>query len=69
MPDTPRARALGKELRAAREAAGLTMRELGDALGWSEAKVSRLETAKRALKPDAVEAILSVLRVSRQQRD
>ncbi|WP_421671845.1 Scr1 family TA system antitoxin-like transcriptional regulator [Saccharopolyspora spinosa] len=61
MSDTPRARALAKELRAARSAAGLTARELARALGWSEAKVSRIETARRGILVQNVEAILDVL--------
>ncbi|KEI45179.1 helix-turn-helix domain-containing protein [Saccharopolyspora rectivirgula] len=68
MSASPRARALGKELRAAREAAGLTMRELGARLGWSEAKISRLETARRGIRPESVAAILDALGISGQQR-
>lgn len=69
MPDTPRARALAKELRAARKTAGLTMRELGDQVGWSEAKVSRLETAQRGLALESVTAILDVLEVAGRDRE
>lgn len=69
MQDTPRARALGKELRAVREAAGLSMRQLGDKLGWSEAKVSRLETARRGLTSESVAAVLETLPVGELDRD
>jgi transcriptional regulator with XRE-family HTH domain len=67
--DTPRARALAKELRAARSAAGLTLHQLGEALGWSEAKISRIETAKRGVKVGAVEAMLDVLGVHGDDRE
>ncbi|MEV6233718.1 helix-turn-helix transcriptional regulator [Saccharopolyspora shandongensis] len=69
MADTPRARALAKELRAARKAAGLTLHQLGDALGWSEAKISRIETAQRGVKAAAVEAMLDVLQVHGEDRE
>ncbi|GAB3676884.1 helix-turn-helix domain-containing protein [Saccharopolyspora tripterygii] len=68
MADTPRARALAKELRAARTASGLTARELSQRLGWSEAKVSRLETARRGIHVESVEAILKVLKVNGSER-
>lgn len=60
---------MAKELRAAREAAGLTLRELGNRLGWSESKVSRLETARRGLKVEPVTAILDTLGVTGIDRD
>ncbi|WP_145744510.1 helix-turn-helix domain-containing protein [Saccharopolyspora dendranthemae] len=69
MADTPRARALAKELRAARTATGLTARELSRMLGWSEAKVSRLETARRGIHVESVEAILTALKVNGSERD
>lgn len=69
MADTPRARALAKELRAARFATGLTARELSRMLGWSEAKVSRLETARRGIHVESVEAILKALKVNRSERE
>lgn len=69
MQDTPRARALAKELRAARSAAGVTMRQVGEVLGWSEAKVSRFETAQRGLKLENVEAFLGALGVTGKARE
>ncbi|MBB5154794.1 helix-turn-helix domain-containing protein [Saccharopolyspora phatthalungensis] len=69
MADTPRSRALAKELRAARKAAGLTLHQLGEILGWSEAKISRIETARRGVKVDAVEALLDVLNVHGEDRE
>ncbi|MEV0055439.1 helix-turn-helix transcriptional regulator [Saccharopolyspora shandongensis] len=69
MSDTPRARALAKELRAARNAAGLTARELARVLGWSEAKVSRIETARRGILVQNVEAMLGVLGMKGEDRE
>ncbi|QUH05153.1 helix-turn-helix domain-containing protein [Saccharopolyspora erythraea] len=69
MSDTPRARALAKELRAARKAAGLTLRELSERVGWSESKLSRLETAQRGLKPAAMTVVLDALGVTGSERD
>src|ERR1700754_2931826 len=40
-----RARQLARELRVLRTNSGLNMDEVADGLGWSTAKVSRLETA------------------------
>ena len=69
MSDTPRARTLAKELRAARAATGMTARELARALGWSEAKVSRIETARRGILVENVESMLQVLKVNGTDRD
>ncbi len=69
MSDTPRARALGKELRAVREQSGLTLRQLGDLIGCSEAKVSRMETARRRLAPNSVRAFLDAVDVRGANRD
>ncbi|MGI8309770.1 helix-turn-helix domain-containing protein [Saccharopolyspora hattusasensis] len=69
MQDTPRARALAKELRAVRNAAGATMRQAGDVLGWSEAKVSRFETARRGLTLENVRLFLDALSVAGKTRD
>lgn len=69
MSNTSRARALAKELRAARNEAGLSMRLVGNQLGWSEAKVSRVENAKQGIVESDVSAILAVLRVTGADRD
>lgn len=60
---------MAKELRAARAATGMTARELARALGWSEAKVSRIETARRGILVENVEAMLEVLKVNGKDRD
>lgn len=69
MSNAPRARALAKELRAARKEAGLSMRLVGQQLDWSEAKVSRVENAKQGLTEADVSAILAVLRVTGCDRE
>lgn len=47
----------------------MTARELARALGWSEAKVSRIETARRGILVDNVKAMLEVLKVNGKDRD
>ncbi|MBF6507860.1 helix-turn-helix domain-containing protein [Nocardia farcinica] len=69
MSNTPRARALAKELRAARNEVGLSMKLVGQQLGWSEAKVSRVENAKQGISESDVSAILAVLRVTGSDRE
>ncbi|WP_406688636.1 helix-turn-helix transcriptional regulator [Saccharopolyspora sp. ID03-671] len=69
MSNSPRARALAKELRAARNEVGLSMKLVGKQLGWSEAKVSRVENAKQGITESDVSAILAVLRVTGTDRD
>ena len=53
MPDkrapSVRARQLAAELRRLRDEARLTGEEVGERLGWSPAKVSRIETARTAI--------------------
>lgn len=45
------------------------MLELSKELGWSESKVSRLETGQRPLSAEEIAAFLAVLRVTGEQRD
>lgn len=45
------------------------MRLVGNQLGWSEAKVSRVENAKQGITESDVSAILAVLRVTGSDRD
>lgn len=56
---TPKARALGAELRKAREQAGLGLRQLAAQLGTSHATVSRWENGARSPKPEDVAAYLA----------
>jgi transcriptional regulator with XRE-family HTH domain len=58
-----RQRRVSAELRAWRVKRGLSCKEVAKALGWSESKVSRMETGERGLYEDDVAAILGYLRV------
>jgi transcriptional regulator with XRE-family HTH domain len=46
----------GTRLRALRAQAGLTGKELADALGWQQSKVSRIETGKQSASAADIEA-------------
>lgn len=65
----PRSSALGAALRQAREAAGLTLRDLADQLGVGHGTLSRYETGSRLPKPDAVAAFLDACGVTDDARD
>ncbi|MEV0698801.1 helix-turn-helix transcriptional regulator [Saccharopolyspora sp. NPDC050389] len=69
MADSPRARALAAELRAARKARKLSQGQIADQIGWSVAKVSRVETAKTGITEADVSALLAVLRVKGKDRE
>lgn len=69
MSNTPRARALARELRAARKELGLSMKLVGQQLGWSEAKVSRVENAKQGITEADVAGMLAVLQIKGEGRD
>ncbi|XES00527.1 multiprotein-bridging factor 1 family protein [Streptomyces sp. S1D4-11] len=49
-------RALGKQVKVLRERAGLTQKELGDRLGYSEDLVSSLERGRRTPQREFLEA-------------
>ncbi|GAA0523514.1 helix-turn-helix transcriptional regulator [Saccharopolyspora thermophila] len=61
---TPKARALGAELRECRLAAGLTQKQLADQIGVSYVSVSRYETGTRSPRPEDVAQILATLGVT-----
>jgi transcriptional regulator with XRE-family HTH domain len=63
-----RQRRVSAELRAWRLKRGLSCKEVARALGWSESKVSRMETGERGLYEDDVSAILGFLRVPAEIR-
>lgn len=63
-----RQRRVSTELRAWRIKRGLSCKEVAQALGWSESKVSRMETGERGLYEDDVSAILGFLRVPAEIR-
>src|SRR5690242_1761540 len=68
VPPAPRAPALCRrrlrtELRLLREGAGLTGRQVAEAMGWSVAKVSRLERAEGTLRDAEVRAVCALYHV------
>ena len=69
MARTPKARALGAALRAAREEKGLLLRELASALGRDLGVLSRWETGERTPKPEMVAQILTKLGVDGEPFD
>src|SRR5262245_24306996 len=65
---TVRQRMLGNELRQARLRLGLSGDQVASRLGWSAAKVSRIETARIALRGEDLAALLDLLEISGDQR-
>lgn len=61
---TPKARALGRALRAAREERGLSLRKLAAELGRDPGALSRWENGERSPKPTDVAQILTLLGVN-----
>jgi transcriptional regulator with XRE-family HTH domain len=66
---TVRRRRLAAELRRLRESTEKTADEVGQALGWSKAKVSRYELARGGLKPTEVARLLEFYGVQGDHRD
>ena len=73
MPDkrapSVRARQLAAELRRLRDETRLTGEEVGERLGWSPAKVSRIETARTAITAADLSRLLDLYDVAGQRRD
>ncbi len=67
-PEVSRRR-LAAELRRLREESGQKAEAVGNALGWSKAKVSRYELAHGGLKPSEVERLLDVYGVRGDRRE
>ncbi|MGI5161915.1 helix-turn-helix domain-containing protein [Microbispora sp. CA-102843] len=65
---TVRRRRLGQELRRLRERADLTGDQVASRLGWSAAKISRIETARTSPRTSDVEALLVIYMVDSRQR-
>jgi len=59
-----KARGLGAELSDLREQAGLTLREVGDLLGWSAPTMSRIENGLRDTTSEEVAALLVVYKIT-----
>lgn len=55
---------VGENIRRIRKYRGLTIQQLGDKIGVSEAYVRAYETGRRNPKPDSLEAIANVLAVN-----
>ncbi|GAB3670673.1 helix-turn-helix transcriptional regulator [Actinocorallia lasiicapitis] len=66
---TARRRRLASALRKLREDRSLSCAEVGKRLGWSEAKVSRIETARVGVKADDLEKLLDAFDVPADLRD
>jgi transcriptional regulator with XRE-family HTH domain len=56
-------RRLGRELRKAREAAGLTQRAIGAALGCGQAKINKIESTLAEIDPIELDVMLDTYRV------
>jgi transcriptional regulator with XRE-family HTH domain len=65
---TVRRRRLGQELRRLRERAEFTGDQVAARLGWSAAKVSRIETARTSPREADIEALLVIYMVDSRQR-
>lgn len=64
-----KAQGLGAQLRAIRKLRRLSMQDVAGRLGWSESKVSRLETGQRPLSSEEVASLLAILDVTGGSRD
>jgi transcriptional regulator with XRE-family HTH domain len=64
-----RRRRLAAELRRLRERSEKTAEDVGRAVGWSKAKVSRYELAQGGLQPTEVERLLEFYRVQGSHRE
>jgi len=64
-----RRRLLAAELRRLRTGTGRTAEDVGKALHWSKAKISRYELAQGGLKPDDVGRLLDLYEVESAQRE
>ncbi|MFF0115682.1 helix-turn-helix domain-containing protein [Streptomyces prasinus] len=54
-------RALGRQIKVARERAGLNQKELGDRLGYGEETISSVERARRTPQPELLVAVDQLL--------
>lgn len=66
---TPKARALGAELREAREEVGKSLRVLAQELDTNHVRLMRYETGKSVPPPEVVAAFMTALGVSATERD
>ncbi|PPK64733.1 Scr1 family TA system antitoxin-like transcriptional regulator [Actinokineospora auranticolor] len=68
-PATPKDRALGAELRAIRQEAGLSLADVCRVIDWQESTLSRLERGHRKISPEAVMGLAVVYRLPSGRRD
>ncbi|MFG2157240.1 helix-turn-helix domain-containing protein [Streptomyces olivaceus] len=54
-------RALGRQIKVARERAGLSQKEMGDRLGYGEETISSVERARRTPQPELLVAVDALL--------
>jgi len=66
---TIRRRRLGAALRRLRDEAGLTTTEVGDRLGWSHSKVSRIETSKTPVTTADVSNLLAQYEIASEETE
>jgi len=66
---TVRKRRLASELRRLREAAGLTIEDVGEKLECSPSKISRVETLRVGVTPRDVRDMLLLYGVPEEQRE
>lgn len=64
-----KARSLGASLRRVRKTLNLTLAAVAEETGWSESKVSRLETGARNVTSEDVATLLAIYKVTGPQRD
>ncbi|MBG0825179.1 helix-turn-helix domain-containing protein [Planomonospora sp. ID91781] len=66
---TVRRRRLASDLRHLRERSQLTLEEVGQQLGWSTTKISRIETSRVGVTPKDVERLLGLYGVDGLRRE
>ncbi|WP_030228195.1 helix-turn-helix domain-containing protein [Actinoalloteichus caeruleus] len=69
MPRSPRARALGAELRRLRRVAGISQRELAARVGIAHSQISRIETGDRTPSEPDVSGMLGALGITGPERE
>jgi transcriptional regulator with XRE-family HTH domain len=63
MSDHTRSRAIGRRIAAARQAAGLTQRELAQRMGWPRFSLINLELGRRGTTIEKLDAVAAALGV------
>src|SRR6266545_4857406 len=63
MSDHTRSREIGRRIAAARQAAGLTQRELAERMGWPRFSLINLELGRRGTTTNKLDAVAAALEV------